>query len=149
MPPAQALPAWARKMALKGSRARSAAFAFNQAAVAAANAQGLQLDFVLYGDSITSALQDKYSAVWFQHFGALRSAPLGVPASTVEELVWRILAGGERLAVPPKARARRRRHGGQAALQALRLGAAVWYPHRPPPALPLAAGGGPAHWHQQ
>lgn len=56
------------------------------------------------GDSLTVNLQSKYPQTWDEWFGQYDAAPLGVSASTVEELAWRIMSGRERFDVGPKVR---------------------------------------------
>ena len=56
-------------------------------------------------------LQRENAAVWDEYFshkapGDWRGARLGVGGSTVEELTWRMMAGGERLAKDPLVRPR-------------------------------------------
>ena len=58
------------------------------------------LDFVLYGDSITAVLAVRKKELWSKYFGHVRAMPMGVGASTVETLTWRMMQGGER---PPRA----------------------------------------------
>jgi lysophospholipase L1-like esterase len=79
-------------------------YAANRKLALAANQAVPQLryDLVMYGDSITAALRQEYAAVWERYFGDWRSAALGVGQSTVEELTWRLMAGGERLAEDPR-----------------------------------------------
>lgn len=63
------------------------------------NASGKQLDFVLYGDSITYYLRQNTFA---KHFGKWNSVALGVPGNTIENLAWRITSGNERPAKSPR-----------------------------------------------
>lgn len=101
--PAAPLPDWAKPLDREGP-SRDEAFAYNRRVVADANAERRQLDFVLWGDSLTSNLQSKYPQTWDEWFGQYDAAPLGVSASTVEELAWRIMSGRERFDVGPRVR---------------------------------------------
>jgi lysophospholipase L1-like esterase len=75
----------------------------NASIVEQANKSGARYDFVLYGDSITQRVGDKYMDVWKEHFGHLgRSAPLGVGGNTVEELSFRLSKGREKFAIGPR-----------------------------------------------
>jgi lysophospholipase L1-like esterase len=67
-----------------------------------ANKSRTRYDFVLYGDSITQVVGDKYMDIWNKYFGGMKSAPLGISGDTVEELSWRLVYGKERFAVDPK-----------------------------------------------
>ncbi|PRW59318.1 1-alkyl-2-acetylglycerophosphocholine esterase [Chlorella sorokiniana] len=96
-----AMPQWAQELDKPGESRRES-LAWNKKTVADANDEGRQLDFVLWGDSLTAALQFKYPETWNEWFGEYDAAPLGVSASTVEELAWRIMGGRERLNVGPK-----------------------------------------------
>ena len=72
-------------------------------AVAEADAEGVTLDLVLYGDSITRLFvrDDTFEA----RFGDWRALALGMCGSSVAQLAWRILEGGERPAAAPRAAA--------------------------------------------
>lgn len=91
-----AVPSWAA-MVIDG-RVQDA-YAHNKALVDLANKTGTQYDFVLYGDSITQRIAP---ADWRSFFGSYRSAHLGVGGTTVEELAWRLMLGGEKFAKPPR-----------------------------------------------
>ncbi|KAI7842331.1 hypothetical protein COHA_003971 [Chlorella ohadii] len=95
------LPEWAQQLDRPGESRRES-LDFNRQAVADANQERRRLDFVLWGDSITAALQFKYAQSWDKWFGEYDALPLGVSASTVEELAWRIMGGRERFALGPK-----------------------------------------------
>jgi hypothetical protein len=83
--------------------------AANVATVAAVNASGQRPDLIMWGDSLTALSAFDSPAPWAAHFGDLAAAavgggalPLGVNGSTVENLAWRIVLGGERPAAPPR-----------------------------------------------
>lgn len=100
--PSGALPPWATPPASWAFGVQSLpAHDQNKREVAAAN-KGRQLDIVMYGDSITYGLNVAKQALWTPVFGKYRTAVMGVPANIVEDLVWRLVAGGERPAVDPK-----------------------------------------------
>lgn len=100
---APAVPAWVRGDPFKEtSESRRAAAARNAKIVEAANRAKIRYDFVLYGDSITQYVGDKYMDVWNKHFGHLRAAPLGIGGNTVEELSYRVALGRERFATGPR-----------------------------------------------
>ena len=85
---------------------RMFAFGYNTRLVAAANASATTYDLAMYGDSLTAflKLQPENAAVWDKYFGTAKNwtaARLGVGGSTVEELTWRLMAGGEKFAVDP------------------------------------------------
>jgi hypothetical protein len=61
--------------------------------VAVRKAGNAKLDLVLYGDSIT-AFHHFTPSVWQRHMGRGRLA-LGMGGSTIPELAWRIMLGGE------------------------------------------------------
>ena len=65
----------------------------NRRFMATVNANNVKLDTVVYGDSITAFHQTDARA-WDRHFGA-RDAHMGMGGSTVPELAWRIMKGGE------------------------------------------------------
>ena len=107
MPP---LPSWAAPLALALPN-RATLKAHNARLVAAANASDTTFDVVFYGDSLTglTVLIQENAAVWESYFGSqtgLRAARLGLGGSTVEELAWRVVAGGEKLARDPLVRRR-------------------------------------------
>jgi hypothetical protein len=90
--PTQAVPAWVRFGKQRSSSA--AQQARNRRFVAAINANdAARLDTVVYGDSIT-AFHQSDPVAWNRHFGAA-DAHLGMGGSTVPELAWRIMKGGE------------------------------------------------------
>lgn len=95
------LPDWAQQLDRPGESRRES-LDFNRQAVMDANQERRRLDFVLWGDSITAALQFKFPQTWDKWFGEYDALPLGVSASTVEELTWRIMGGRERFALGPK-----------------------------------------------
>lgn len=95
------LPSWAKPQVEKKQKNIDAAAA-NRKIVAEANARGTRFDFVLYGDSITRNIRDKYQDVWTRFFGKLNTVPLGVGGHTVQELSYRLAKGGELLTTPPK-----------------------------------------------
>lgn len=105
------LPTWAssktRRMA--GSWGDWASMnAKNVARLQAAEKKG-QLDFVLYGDSITS-FHFGYSigrakgsdTLWKKHFGGLNAVPLAIPGDQIGNVLWRLANGNEKPAVAPK-----------------------------------------------
>ena len=98
------LPSWASMRQLEAGSVQQQSYAGNRNLVLAANRAVPQrrYDFVMYGDSITAALRIDYGGVWERYFGGWRSAALGVGQSTIEELTWRVLAGGERFAEDPR-----------------------------------------------
>lgn len=93
------MPAWAQKGAT--NVAADASYAENKQTMAALNNSGKQIDFLLYGDSITRYLAI-HTAVWKRHFGSWVSAPMGVGGNTIEQLGWRMMSGNERPSKPPK-----------------------------------------------
>lgn len=96
-----AVPSWVRgDPSLEKSPKRRAAGARNAGIVRKANADGVRYDFVLYGDSITQNVADRYMDVWNSHFR--NGVPLGVGGNTVEELSWRLIKGAERFTRGPK-----------------------------------------------
>jgi hypothetical protein len=70
------------------------------ASMARANAARQRLDMVLYGDSMTAMFQQ--SGAFRRQFGDLNSMALGMCGSSVANLVWRILEGGERPVLAPR-----------------------------------------------
>jgi len=70
--------------------------------VADADAEGRRLDVVLYGDSLTAELARTSSAAWDTAFAGLDTLALGACSSSVANLAWRILEGGERPSQAPK-----------------------------------------------
>lgn len=97
------VPDWVKGDPLKSSSAkRIKAATRNAQVVADANRAKTRYDFVLYGDSITQFVADKYMDIWKQYFGHLKSAPLGIGGNTVEELSWRLVRGKERFDRPPR-----------------------------------------------
>ena len=64
---------------------------------------GKRYDVVIYGDSITSGLQDTRSSLWDKYFPEeWKSGIFGVAGHRTEDLVWRVLSGGEKPALDPK-----------------------------------------------
>jgi lysophospholipase L1-like esterase len=67
------------------------------------------LDFVLYGDSITS-FHFGYSightkgtdTLWKKYFGDLNAVPMGIPGDQIGNVLWRLSSGNEKPASPPK-----------------------------------------------
>ncbi|PSC73166.1 Adenosylmethionine-8-amino-7-oxononanoate aminotransferase isoform B [Micractinium conductrix] len=95
-------PAWAVRGKLR-PKVRVASLASNRRAVAGINAAGRRLDLVLYGDSITSKIRMKCMEEWRAAVGdAWGAVPLGVGGSTICELTWRLMSGGERLEADPR-----------------------------------------------
>ena len=92
----------------KWSGARNASLSYNHEVVAEANASGTVFDVAFYGDSLTAllVLVKENVPVFTQYFGPTwgPTARLGVGGSTVEELAWRILVNGEKLAQDPLVR---------------------------------------------
>lgn len=74
---------------------------WNADTVSAANKAEKQLDFVLYGDSITAFVKSKGHMDIFERYFGKSSAPFGVGGDTVQELAWR-LVNTEQLSVSPK-----------------------------------------------
>lgn len=71
-----------------------------------ANATSVTYDVVFYGDSLTGllVLRPDNAAVFEEYFGSAtgwNSARLGVGGSDVEELTWRLMVNGEKLAEDP------------------------------------------------
>lgn len=66
------------------------------------NASGKQIDFLLYGDSLTSYHINRNPRLFAKYFGGWHAAALGVPGNDIEHLAWRIMSGAERPAHPPK-----------------------------------------------
>lgn len=95
-----AIPAWVRFGKQRDGPMRE--HEDNKRLVAAANAANQQLDFVMYGDSIT-AFHKATPSVWNKYFGKLAALPLAMGGSTTAELAWRIMRGGEKLKRDPKA----------------------------------------------
>lgn len=100
-PPPAPVPAWARFGF--HAAARRAEYAGNVAAVAAADAAGRRLDFVLYGDSQTAFHRRDAQGVWGRLTRGLDALPLGMGGSRAADLAWRLALGGERPAVDPRA----------------------------------------------
>ena len=66
-------------------------------------AGGKPYDVVMYGDSITSGLQDTRAALWDKHIKKeWNSGIFGVAGHRTEDLVWRLLSKGEKPALDPK-----------------------------------------------
>lgn len=74
----------------------------NVAAVAAANETGARLDVVMLGDSITAHAASLYPDAWADAFEGLDALPLGGYGNSVHKLAWRLLFGGEKLALAPR-----------------------------------------------
>lgn len=68
------------------------------------NEEGQQYDLIQYGDSLTAAMRDNRDEVWDELLppGEVLATPLGMGGSTVEELAYRILYGGEAPTLPPR-----------------------------------------------
>ncbi|KAI3424325.1 hypothetical protein D9Q98_009878 [Chlorella vulgaris] len=97
---AAALPPWAgmpAKQECGGQQRQQLAAA---ASMGRANAARQRLDMVLYGDSMTAMFQQ--SGAFRRQFGDLNSMALGMCGSSVANLVWRILEGGERPVLAPR-----------------------------------------------
>lgn len=93
------MPSWAQKGST--SPAAEQSYAENKQTITQFNNSGKQIDFLLYGDSITRGLAyDK--RVWNKYFGGWAAAPMGVGGNVIEQLGWRIMSGNERPAKPPK-----------------------------------------------
>lgn len=73
----------------------------NRKTMAAANAKGVPLDFVLYGDSITWYHVYQTNASFVKHFGKYNALAMGIGGDNVENLVYR-MAVTEKPALPPK-----------------------------------------------
>lgn len=58
-----AMPEWAVQLDKPGESRRQS-FAYNRKTVSEVNSEGRQLDFVMWGDSLTAALQFKYRDTW-------------------------------------------------------------------------------------
>lgn len=72
------------------------------ASVAALNANASRrADVLVYGDSLTVGMGRNRKA--WAVLNGMDALPLGMTGSTVEQLAWRLLQGGERPAVPPRA----------------------------------------------
>ena len=72
------------------------------AGMAALNANASRrADVLVYGDSLTVGMGRNRKA--WAIFNGRDALPLGMTGSTVEQLAWRVLEGGERPAVPPRA----------------------------------------------
>jgi lysophospholipase L1-like esterase len=89
--PPPEVPPWAQTDL--GARIRAAAHARNVRAAA----QTTAYDFVLFGDSITSRINESGDcfAVFRKYFGQ-NAAALGVGGDKVEDLAWRVMRGGEK-----------------------------------------------------
>lgn len=74
----------------------------NVAAVAAANETGTRLDVVMLGDSITAHAASLYPEAWADAFEGLDALPMGVYGDSIHKLAWRLLYGGQQLAVAPR-----------------------------------------------
>ena len=106
----ETLPAWVAAGNLSGfSLHTREQYQANMAAVAAVNASGQRPDLIMWGDSLTALNAFRTPAPWAAHFGDLAAAaggggalPLGVNGSTVENLAWRVVLGGERPAASPR-----------------------------------------------
>ncbi|PRW60156.1 Platelet-activating factor isoform gamma subunit [Chlorella sorokiniana] len=101
-----AMPAWA-KLEPHKSWERNTSLAYNRKLAASANASGTVYDIVFMGDSLTSLTLwvAENVPVWESFWGAqsgLSAARMGVGGTTVEELTWRLMANGEKLAKDPR-----------------------------------------------
>ncbi|PRW20340.1 GDSL-like lipase acylhydrolase domain containing [Chlorella sorokiniana] len=71
------------------------------AAMAALNANSSRrADVLVYGDSLTVGMGRNKKA--WAIFNGMDALPLGMTGSSVEQLAWRVLEGGEQPAVPPR-----------------------------------------------
>lgn len=93
------LPSWARMVI--DDRVR-AAHARCKGVVDQANRTGTRYDVVMWGDSITAALAGDAAGEWRAFSTGWRAAALGVGGTSVEELTWRVMAGGERFSKDPR-----------------------------------------------
>ena len=89
--PLPPVPAWAQTDLSLSIRA--AAHARNVAAAA----RDVRYDFALYGDSITSRINESAdcTSVFRRHFGQ-NAVAMGVGGDKVEDLAWRLMKGGEK-----------------------------------------------------
>lgn len=92
-------PSWARMTV--DERVREA-YDRNTDIVRRANQSGTRYDLVMYGDSITARLVKEHAREWGEFAAGWRAENLGMDGSTVEELAWRLMAGGEKLANDPR-----------------------------------------------
>lgn len=67
-----------------------------------ANRAALRYDVVLYGDSITTNLTREFAREWSEFAAGWKAEHLGIEGSSVEELAWRLMDGGEKLALDPR-----------------------------------------------
>ena len=75
----------------------------NQREVAISNATGKRYDVVMYGDNTAKTLAGNKARAWTPAFGSTwNTAVLGGAGNGVEELTWRLVAGGEKPAKDPK-----------------------------------------------
>lgn len=69
-----------------------------------------KLDVVLYGDSITSfhfgyTISNKdpgTDKLWKKHFAGLNAVPMAIPGDKIDQVVWRLMKGGEKPQTAPK-----------------------------------------------
>ncbi|AGE53679.1 hypothetical protein ATCVGM07011_863R [Acanthocystis turfacea Chlorella virus GM0701.1] len=94
--PSDALPEWAVV-----STKHPWAIENNRKLMANANAKGVPLDFVLYGDSITWYHVYQTNASFNKYFGKYNSLAMGIGGDTVENLTYRMMVT-EKPALPPK-----------------------------------------------
>jgi hypothetical protein len=73
----------------------------NRKTMAAANAKGVPLNFILYGDSITWYHVYQTNASFVKHFGQYNALAMGIGGDTVENLAYRMMVT-EKPALPPK-----------------------------------------------
>lgn len=73
----------------------------NRKVMAEANAKGVPLDFVLYGDSITWYHSFQTPESFNKYFGGYNALPMGIGGDTVENLTYRMMTT-EKPALPPK-----------------------------------------------
>lgn len=74
----------------------------NTALVRRATRSGTRYDVVMYGDSITANLAKEYAREWGEFAAGWKAENLGIDGTSVEELAWRLMAGGEKLSPDPR-----------------------------------------------
>jgi len=107
------IPAWAATKKVRTLNGKWASWAnmntLNGKRLRAAEAKG-PVDFIMYGDSITSyhigySVTNRFPGsptIWKKHLGHLNAVPLAIPGDQLGNLVWRLMKGGEKPATPPK-----------------------------------------------